>query len=98
MSELFVIVSNSKSLSICSKVGQLTVDENIMHAQLGLKEIFCVSIVTAGVWYFDIEVTALHHMEEHIIETRPIFVLDLSLNLGVLPANVGVVVHEWREC
>ena len=37
-------------------------------------------------------------MEEHIIETRPIFVLDLSLNLGVLPANVGVVVHEWREC
>ena len=98
MSELVLGVSCNKLVPVCSKVGQLTVDENIMHAQLGLKEIFCVSIVTGGVWYFDIVVTALYHMEEHIIETRPIFVLDLSLNLGVLPANVGVVVHEWREC
>ena len=33
-------------------------------------------------------------MQEHIKETRPITVLDFSLNLGVLPANVGEVVQE----
>ena len=49
MSELVLGVSCNKLVPVCSKVSQLTVDENIMHAQLGLKEIFCVSIVTGGV-------------------------------------------------
>ena len=97
MSELVLGVSCNKLVPVCSKVSQLTVDENIMHAQLGLKHIFCVSTAAGGVRDLDIIVTALHQGQEYIIEPKPVLVLNVRLNPRVLPATIGVVVHKWRE-
>ena len=97
MSELVLGVSCNKLVPVCSKVCLLTVDENTMHAQLGLKHIFCVSTVADGVRDLEITVTALHQGQNYVIELKPVLILNVRLNPRVLPSTIGVVVHKWRE-
>ena len=88
--ELILGVSLGKPLP----VGLLTVDEHIVRAQLGLEQLFGVSTAAGDVGDLDLVVAVLDLVQECVEETRPILVLGISLNPGVPPADVRVVVHE----
>ena len=97
MCQLAIRVPPDQLLSVRSKVGLLTMDENGVVAQLSPQHFRGFSAAAGGVGDLDIICAPLHHGQKDIVEAVPVLVLDVRLNLNVFPVNIRVVIFERSE-